>query len=151
MASPPIAPERLRHVLDCLASGMNPYATARVTGVSATYIYTLHHSLGGVYRPLQSEYSDRYLSREDRYEIARLRDAGCSMREIGRRIGFDVSAVSRELQRNVDPKTGRYHPEKAHRLAWERQRRPKQSKLTRLPELREQVQAHLDRRRSPEQ
>jgi transposase, IS30 family len=104
-----------------------------------------------VYRPAGTDYSDRYLDREERYEIARLRDAGEGIREIGRRLGRSPSTVSRELKRNAGRRGGEYLPERAHRLAWERQRRPKQPKLARCPELRGRVQEMLDKRWSPEQ
>src|SRR5215468_1555224 len=102
---------------------------ARRSGVSKSFIYRLHHRLGGVYRPASVTYSDRYLDRDERYELARLKDAGLSLREIGRRMGRAASTISRELDRNRDPRTGVYQPERAHALAWQRQRRPKASKL----------------------
>lgn len=142
---------RRRLVLDLLSQGFGPMAVARRTGVSKTYIYDLHHSLGGVYRPADVTYSDRWLDRDERYELARLKDAGHSMREIGRRTGRSASTVSRELARNRDPRTGEYQPERAHALAWQRQRRPKPSKLARLPVLRAVVQQMLDERYSPDQ
>ena len=138
-------------VLDCLALGMNPNQAARVTGVAKTTIYDLHNSLGGVYRPPGTTYSDRYLDREQRYELARLRDAKVSMRQIAIALGVNASTVSRELARNSEPRTGKYQPERAERLAWERQRRPKCSKLGAHRVLREQVQVLLDKRFSPEQ
>ena len=95
--------------------------------------------------------SDRYLDREERYEIARLRESGLPMREVARRTGRSPSTISRELARNADPRTGAYQPERADRLAWQRQRRPKPSKLARDPELRAAVQQLLGRRYSPEQ
>jgi hypothetical protein len=64
-------------------------------------------------------------------------------------MGRAASTVSRELARNAGPRTGAYQPERAHRLAWERQRRPKPSRLARHPVLRGQVQQLLDRRYSP--
>lgn len=88
---------RRRLVLDLLSQGFGPMAVARRTGVSKTYIYDLHHSLGGVYRPADVTYSDRWLDRDERYELARLKDAGHSMREIGRRMGRSASTVSREV------------------------------------------------------
>jgi IS30 family transposase len=66
-------------------------------------------------------------------------------------MGRAASTVSRELARNAGPRTGAYQPERAHRLAWERQRRPKPSKLARDPLLRGQVQQLLDKRYSPQQ
>jgi transposase, IS30 family len=146
-----VPPERVRAVLDLLAAGQNPGAAARAAGVSATFAYGLHRKMGGVYRPPGTTYSDRFLDREERYELARLHDAGCSMREIGRRMGRAASTISRELDRNTDPRAGRYQPERADRLAWQRQRRPKASKLARNPVLRAEAQRLLDRRYSPEQ
>src|SRR5215472_7934475 len=121
--------ERVRAVLDCLAAGMNGMAASRATGVSKSAVYRLLHSIGGVCRPEGTKYSDRYLDREKRVELARLREAGLSMRAIGQRMGVHASTVCRELARNAAPRTGFYQPEQADRLAWERQRRPKGSKL----------------------
>jgi transposase, IS30 family len=146
-----LPPGRVRLLMDHLASGMNPRQAGRAAGVSETYAYVIHRRMGGVYRPPEVVYSERYLSREERYEIARLRDSGLSMRAIGERTGRDPATVSRELRRNADPRTGEYQPEQAHRLAWERQRRPKCSRLSQCPPLRERVQQLLDRRYSPEQ
>ena len=146
-----LPPERIRALLDLLAAGMSPYQAGPAAGVSRTFAYQLQHKMGGVYRPPGTTYSDRYLDREERYEIARLRESGCSMREVARRTGRAPSTISRELARNAAPRTGQYQPERAHRLAWERQRRPKPSKLSGHPVLRGRVQELLDRRYSPEQ
>jgi IS30 family transposase len=141
----------VRAVLDHLAAGLSPNQAGPAAGVSKSFAYRLHHKMGGVYRPPGTTYSDRYLDREERYEIARLRESGLPMRQIAARTGRSPSTISRELARNADPRTGGYQPERAHRLAWERQRRPKPSKLSRDPALRGQVQRLLDRRYSPEQ
>jgi IS30 family transposase len=138
-------------VLDLLSQGHNPMEVARRSGVSKSYIYRLHHSLGGVYRPADTTYSDRYLDRDERYELARLKDAGHPQAEIGRRMGRSASTISRELKRNRDPRTGQYQPERAHAMAWQRQRRPKPSKLARYPLLHAVVQQLLDKRYSPDQ
>ena len=146
-----LPPDRVRAVLDQLAAGLNPMQASAAAGVSKSFAYRLHHTMGGVYRPPGVTYSDRYLDREERYELARLREAGLPMRQIAARLGRAPSTISRELARNADPRTGSYQPERAHRLAWERQRRPKPSKLSRDPVLRGQVQQLLDRRYSPQQ
>jgi transposase, IS30 family len=138
-------------VLDFLAGGMNPAQASRAAGVSLAYAYGLHHKMGGVYRPPGVTYSARYLDREERYELARLLEAGLSLRRGVARLGRSPSMVSRELDRNRDPRTGAYQPERAHRLAWERQRRPKPSKLSRSPALRAEVQQMLTGRYSPGQ
>lgn len=151
MGSPSLSGGRLRRVMDCLVAGMNPNQAARATGVSKSAIYRLHNTLGGVYRPVGTTFSDRYLDRDQRYEIARLGESGLSMREVARRLGVNVSTVSRELARNTDSVSGSYQPERADRLAWQRQRRPKVSKLGADRVLRERVQRLLNRRCSPEQ
>jgi IS30 family transposase len=150
MAGRRLAPERVRAVLDCLAAGMSLSQSSRAAGVSLGFTHKLHHKMGGVYRPPGTAYSARYLDREERYEIARLREAGLSMRQVAARMGRSPSTVSRELARNAAP-AGGYQPERAHRLAWERQRRPKCSRLAGNPVLAGRVQQMLNRRYSPQQ
>jgi IS30 family transposase len=146
-----LPPERSRQVLECLAAGMNPLQASRAAGVSKSFAYALNRKMGGMCRPPDSSYSARYLDRDERYEIARLREAGLSVRQVAARTGRSPSTVSRELARNADPRTGHYLPERAHQLAWRRQRRPKASKLAGNPALRAAVQGMLRRRYSPEQ
>jgi transposase, IS30 family len=143
--------ERVRVLTDLLRSGMNPDKAAAAAGVSSTFAYDLHKRAGGVYRPENTQYSDRYLNRDQRYEIARLHDAKVSRRQIAARLGVSPSTVCRELNRNKDPRTGHYMPEQADSMAWRRQRRPKTSRLSRHPRLRQRVQQLLDRRFAPEQ
>ena len=151
MAGKKLAPELVRATLDALRSGMNPRQAGEAAGVSTEYARQLNKKMGGVYRPPGTSYDSRYLDREDRCEIARLREAGLSIRKVAARLGRHASTICRELERNADPRTGRYQPERADRLAWERQRRPKPSKLSQNPALRDQVQGMLDGRYSPEQ
>jgi IS30 family transposase len=106
--------------------------------------------VGGVI-PRTPIYNPRFLSREERYEIARLADAGAGVREIARRLRRDPGTVSRELRRNRAARTGRYEPERAHTLAHQRQRRPKARKLAGNERLREWVQKRLNVHDSPEQ
>jgi IS30 family transposase len=155
MAGKRLDPKLSRRVMDLLARGLSPTEVARCTGVSRTLVYRMHGHAGGVYRPPRSQYSDRFLSREERYEIARLREVRPrhSVRAIARLIGRVPSTVSRELRRNVRVATGRYEPEHADVLAYQRQRRAKAktSKLSAEPALRAAVQALLDKRCSPQQ
>ncbi len=146
-----LPPERKRLLADHLAAGLSPSEAARAAGVSRSHAYLLHHRMGGVYRPPDVTYSARYLSREERYELARLRELNMGVRQIAARLGRAASTITRELARNADPRSGAYQPERAHRLAWERQRRPKPSRLSRNPALRGVVQGLLDCRCSPEQ
>jgi transposase, IS30 family len=145
------AAERRRLLAGNLAAGMNPNQAAKAAGVPASTAYRIHRKMGGVCRPPGPDYDSRYLSREERHELARLREAGHSLRQIGAMMKRDASTISRELRRNADPRTGRYMPERAHLLARERQRRPKPSRLSRDPVLRERVQQLLHKRYSPEQ
>jgi len=151
MSTPPLDPALVRRVMDLLAAGFGPMDAARQTGVSKSAIYRMHHRVGGVYRPATVTYSKRYLDREERYEIARLRDAGNTITDVAERLGRSKSTVSRELKRNANPRTEQYEPERADRLAWDRQRRPKESKLSGSAPLREKVQNMLNNRSSPDQ
>jgi IS30 family transposase len=151
VAGKALDPRLVEALVERLRAGENPLRAAAGVGVSKTYAYGLRDSLGRVFRPESSRYSQRYLDRDERYEIARLREQGLSVREIGRRMQRAASTISRELARNADPRTGRYHPQRADNLAWQRQRRPKTTVWARRPRLREKVQQMLDDRLSPEQ
>ena len=89
--------------------------------------------------------SGRYLSFEEREEIAVMLARGCGVREIARRLGRAPSTISRELQRNAATRTGRpeYRASTAQTHADRRARRPKPAKLAVNPELRAYVQARL--------
>jgi IS30 family transposase len=146
------AADRERRLLGLVAQGMRPYLAARAAGVSSTFAYDLVKKMGGVRtHPEPESYCPRYLSREERCEIARLRDAGLGVRQVAARLGRSPSTVSRELARNAAPRGAGYQPELAHQMARGRQRRPKPSKLSGNPGLRSAVQGMLNRRYSPEQ
>jgi IS30 family transposase len=89
--------------------------------------------------------SGRYLSFEEREEIAVLLARGCGVREIARQLGRAPSTVSRELQRNSALRTGRpeYRASTAQMHAERRARRPKLAKLAVNAELRRYVQDRL--------
>jgi IS30 family transposase len=146
---------RDRAALGLVAAGATLQAAGRAAGVSAAAVHKMAGENAGVPRPEQpGSPGPRYLSREERYEIARLRDSQSppmGPRAIAARIGRHPATVSRELERNADPRTGGYQPELAHQMARARQARPKDSRLARSPALRAEVQAMLDRRFSPEE
>jgi IS30 family transposase len=137
-------------VFDLLRQGRNGMQAAAESGVSKTAVYRWCAEVGGVI-PKSAEYSPRFLDREERYEIARLAEAGAGVRAIARMLGRDPATVSRELRRNCHSRTGRYEPERAHTLAHARQRRPKPRKLAEHERLRRWVQERLDVQDSPEQ
>src|SRR5215217_1399257 len=151
MATPPIPAEKRELVFCLLRRGVRVGQIEVETGVSRRTVGRLLASLGVMPRPFDAEYDTRYLTREERYEIARLHDAGVSVRGIAARLQRAPSTISRELARNQHPRLRHYLPEAAHAMAWQRQRRPKPSKLARNPALREVVQQLLKKRWSPEQ
>lgn len=140
-------------LLGLVASGMSLSGAARAAGVPVPAVFAATRKMGRVLEQ-PAGYSARYLSREERYEIARLRDSvspPMGVRRIAARIGRSPSTVSRELRRNAAPRAGGYQPELACRLARERQARPKPSRLSQDPRLRAAVQGMLDRKFSPEE
>jgi len=139
-----------RRVFDLLRAGYRVDDAAAVAGVSRSAAWLWCAEVGGV-MPKTTVLNPRFLSREERYEIARLRDARAGVREIARAVGRDPGTISRELRRNGHARTGRYEPERAHTLAHQRQRRPKVRKLARDGRLRAWVQERLDVQDSPEQ
>ena len=91
----------------------------------------------------------RYLSLADRLAIADGLIHGRTVTAIAVQIGKHKSTVSREI-RGRSP-GGIYTPYWAHHAAAEARARPKTAKLVAQPRLRDQVQADLTRRLSPEQ
>lgn len=139
-----------RRVFDALRGGATKKAAARVAGVSYMSVLNWCAEVGGV-MPRAGSYSPRFLSRDERYEIVRLLDAGTSQAGIARALRRDPGTISREVRRNRNPRTSRYEPERAHTLAHERQRRPKTRKLVANARLHEHVQTRLNVQDSPEQ
>ncbi|MFF2631242.1 IS30 family transposase [Kitasatospora griseola] len=107
-----------------------------------------------VHRELSSAGPSRYLRESERLHIAdRLRE-NATIRQIAAELGRSPSTVSREIRRNGSHWTGgrfAYRPHAAQARADARRPRPKAGKIGRNPELREFVQARLERRWSPEQ
>lgn len=151
MPTPPMPAWQRDLIHSLLRRGVRKREIAERAGVSPRTVYRVLARLGGVTRPVDAEYVGRYLNRDERCEIARLHDLNWSMRKIAERIGRDPATVSRELRRNRETRTGHYLPDHAHTMAWQRQRRPKASRLTQNPALRARVQDLLDRRLSPDQ
>ncbi|WP_406086555.1 IS30 family transposase [Kitasatospora purpeofusca] len=93
----------------------------------------------------------RYLREDERIHIAdRLREKA-TIRAIAAELGRSPSTVSREIQRNCHPESGRYRPHAAQARADARRPRPKPGKIGQNPQLRDFIQDHLDLKWSPEQ
>jgi IS30 family transposase len=95
------------------------------------------------------EVSARFLSQDERIEIADLRLAGLSIRQIASRLGRAPSTISRELRRNATA-TG-YRPFEAHRRATARRARRPRRRIETNGELRQLVAELLAQRWSPQQ
>jgi IS30 family transposase len=93
----------------------------------------------------QASLSGRYLSFDEREEIAMLRARGCGVREIARLLSRSPSTISRELRRNAATRSGsfEYRATTAQWHADRRAKRPKTAKLAGKPELQRYVQARL--------
>ena len=96
------------------------------------------------------EISLRFLSEDERIELADLHRAGVSVREIARRLGGAPSTISRELRRNASPAKG-YRPFDAHRRATARRARHHRRRVEANVELRRVIGELLSQRWSPQQ
>ena len=94
--------------------------------------------------------SARYLSQEERIEIADLRQSGLSIRAIADRLGRAPSTISRELRRNV-PAGRSYQPFDAHRRATARRGRHHRRRVDINDRLSVIVSELLGKRWSPQQ
>ena len=141
--------------------GWTIVAAAREVGISRTaannwaggYKVYRKGQVVGVVTPLDRltvrEISPRYLSQEERIEIADLHHAGVSVRKIATQLGRAPSTVSRELRRS--PNKCGYRPFEAHRQAASRRARDHKRRVEKNSELRRIVGELLAQRWSPQQ
>ena len=101
-------------------------------------------------RLLVRRISARFLSQDERIEIADLRRAGLGVRQIAARLNRAPSTVSRELRRNSSVGRG-YRPFDAHRQATARRARHPRRRVEIEPILRRSMVEMLRQRWSPEQ
>ena len=156
----PQSAKRQRFV-ELRSRGWSILAAAREVGVSRTagnnwsrgYKTYCHGQVAGFVPALERlavrEISARYLSQDERIEIADLRHAGLSIRQIADQLGRAPSTISRELRRNAT--ASGYRPFEAHRRATARPARHHQRRLQASPELRQPVGELLAQRWSPQQ
>ena len=96
--------------------------------------------------------SDRFLSQDERIQIADLHQGGVSVRQIAQRLGRAPSTISRELRRNVTGgRRGGYRPFDAHRRAVARRAREHPRRVEKNEQLRGVVGELLGQRWSPQQ
>ena len=132
------------------ARGVVLKSAAAQAGVSHGAASNWVRAAGGVRPRRLVPASGRFLSQDEREEIALGWAQKLSRAEIGRRIGRDRATVGREIARNIQP-NGQYRALRADRLAQLRRRRPKPAKLVVHAELRARVQQDLLLKWSPEQ
>ncbi|WP_344861620.1 IS30 family transposase [Amycolatopsis ultiminotia] len=99
---------------------------------------------------LEKPISRRYLTHNDRIEIADGLAQGVPVKTIAARIGKSHQTIYLEIARNRKP-DGRYQPWYAHNQAYLRRQRPKPRRFTMDAELRTVVAAKLARHWSPGQ
>jgi transposase, IS30 family len=157
----PLSAARQRFV-ELRARGWSIMAAAREVGVSRTtganwsrgYKTYRNGEVVGFVAPLDRlavrQISTRFLSEDERIEIADLRRAGLSIRGIADRLGRAPSTIPRELRRNAHS-CGDYRPFEAHRQATARRARRHRRRLDTNPELRVLVAELLAQRWSPQQ
>ncbi len=128
-----------------IAKGTASEDAAVTVGVSTVVGTRWFRERGGMPTFMRDKPKGRYLSFEEREEIALLRAQDCGVREIARRIGRDPSTISRELRRNAATRGGKldYRASVAQWKAELLARRPKTAKLVDSDRLREYVQDRL--------
>jgi transposase, IS30 family len=141
--------------------GWSIVAAAREAGVSRStgknwsrgYKTYRHGQVTGFVPALERlavrQISVRFLSQDERIEIADLRQAGLGIRQIAVRVGRAPSTISRELRRNAAV-TG-YRPFEAHRRATARRARHHRRRVETSAELGQLVAELLAQRWSPQQ
>ena len=128
-----------------IAQGLSSEDAAVTCGMSAPVGARLFRQGGGMPPLSTAEPSGRYLSLAEREEVAILKAQKAGVRQIARQLGRDPATISRELRRNIATRAGerQYRASVAQWKAEKAARRPKTSKLSQNPRLRDWVQARL--------
>jgi IS30 family transposase len=128
-----------------IATGINSAEAALKVGVSVPVGSRWFRHAGGVSPISLTEPTGRYLSFEEREEIALLRVKQVGVRQIARRVGRDPGTISRELRRNAATRSGtlEYRALVAQWKSQQAAKRPKVARLAKNDRLREYVQERL--------
>lgn len=128
-----------------IAQGATSEDAGAAVGVSTPVATRWFRHAGGMPPISLDEPTGRYLSFDEREEIAVLREQEHGVREIARRIGRDPSTVSRELRRNAATRAGKqvYRAGVAQWKAQQAAKRSKVAKLARNARLRDYVEYKL--------
>ena len=128
-----------------IARGLSSDDAAAEVGMSSAFGARSFREAGGMPPLKLVPVSGRYLSFEEREEIAILHAKRHGVRDIARRIGRSPSTISRELRRNASTRTAEleYRASTAQWHAERRASRPKVAKLVSNDRLRAYVQDRL--------
>jgi IS30 family transposase len=130
---------------DAIGAGVSSEDAALAVGLSSAVGNRWFREGGGMRTVTRHPLSGRYLSFEEREEIAILKAQGHGVRVIAGRLRRSPSTISRELRRNAATRGGRleYRAANAQWHADRRARRPKVAKLAANDRLRDYVQDRL--------
>jgi IS30 family transposase len=130
---------------DAVGAGVSSENAALAVGLSSAVGNRWFREGGGMRTVTRHPLSGRYLSFEEREEIAILKAQGHGVRVIAGRLRRSPSTISRELRRNAATRGGRleYRATNAQWHADRRARRPKVAKLAANDRLRDYVQDRL--------
>jgi IS30 family transposase len=138
-----------RRFFELIRQGWSGQAASLAVGVSPS-CGSLWFIDAGRMQFVERPISSRYLSQDDRIEIADGLEAGEPVKAIAERIGKSFQTVYREIARNRKP-DGRYQPWFAHAQAYQRRRRPRPRRLEADETLRSAVAGKLAKHWSPRQ
>jgi len=129
-----------------VATGVTSEDAALAVGVSSAVGTRWFRQGGGMPTITLAEPGGRYLTFEEREEIALMRAQQKGVREIARELERNPGTISRELRRNAATRGGKleYRASVAQWKAELMARRPKPAKLVTNPRLRDYVQDRLD-------
>ncbi len=154
--------EKQQRYVQLIAQGVNNSEACRLVGINRKtgnrwrYGRRVRNSAGAlvIYAPVKINEarprSPRYLSEQERIQIADLLAAKTSLRGIAEQLGRAPSTISREIRRNSDP-DGRYRPHHADHATRRRACKPRKRRIAVDKGLAEVVQRLLAKRWSPEQ
>src|SRR5262245_51904125 len=143
------AADTKRRYFELIRQGASGSAASQQVGVSLSCGSLWFIDAGSVTfidKPIIS----RYLTQDDRIEIADGLKAGEPVKSIADRIGKSYQTVYREIVRNKKP-DGRYQPWYAHAQAHRRRRRARPRRVSVDDQLRAAIAAKLDKHWSPAQ
>jgi IS30 family transposase len=138
-----------RQYFELIRTGISGSVAAQAVGVSLSCGSLWFIDAGSV-RFVDTPISSRYLTQDDRIEIADGLHRGERVKDIAERIGKTYQSVYREIARNRKP-DGTYQPWHAHGQAYQRRRRPKTHRLVADDGLRMAMAKKLSKRWSPAQ